>query len=127
MPETRASIIDAPVLLNPVVAPPREDLLAGFQANEEKRLGEIRNLGSPPAKGKGKGKGNATVVINLVSSSPEKEVGGEIEVDRGGKEVAEPEPEVVVEEGRPKRASAKRAAAGFPEKTAPAKRPRKTI
>ncbi|KAK4693346.1 hypothetical protein P7C70_g8944, partial [Phenoliferia sp. Uapishka_3] len=125
MPETRSSLINDAVLLNPVYKP-RQDLLSTFQTNEAHNLSEIRNLASPP-KGqaqsteKGKGKGKAIVTIDLCSSSPspEKVVAKPVEAEIAEKVAGEP---VVLEVtgGRPKRQAAKRAAEGFPKKAAPA-------
>lgn len=107
LPETRASLINDAVLLNPVVQPPRGDLLSTFQANEAQNLDQIKNLGSP------KGKGKAVVTVDLVSSSPAP--------------APAPVEEKPVNSGRPKRGAAKRAAEGFPKKPAPTKKGRKTV
>ncbi|KAL8281470.1 hypothetical protein RQP46_006154 [Phenoliferia psychrophenolica] len=117
MPETRASLINDAVLLNPVYKPPL-DLLATFQANAAETIAQIKSAGSPE-KDKdvvaGKGKGKAIVTIDLVESSPappEKEAVQEAQEESGG---------------RPKRGAAKRAAEGFPKKPAPGKKARKTM
>lgn len=92
MPETRQSRIDDPVLLNPVYAESRRDLIGDFQRGEKESLASMR------------GKGKA--VQSDGGSGTESGVGAGVEIP-------------VVEGGRPRRASAKRAMEGFPKKTEP--------